>query len=139
MAGAEIVCANLEAWHIGSKLTARGILEAHMARCQDYARASHPWVSRTGYTEGSLYHSTFVQGTTLWGDVGYSTFRAGYWLENPHYNVYPYGNKSATPFGTRFQILEKARDHNILSLYARLKALFGPGGVGLFGGYGYME
>jgi hypothetical protein len=133
MPGSEMVNARITGWTQITKALARGAIKKHVEESHNFALARKPWQTRTGITQGSFYTRAFYMGKAIYGDIGYMSFRAGYWLENPHDNVYPYGNKNAEPFGTRFQILDDAIKNNISVLLAELKTIYtSPTGFGSF-------
>lgn len=128
MPGSGHVIANMATWMAATLKACEAELTRHVAASENYAKAGGPWQDRTGAARGGIRHQpAFWQGTDIVAAVNHST-ETGYYLENPNDNVYPYGNKSAEPFGSRYRILEEARDNNIEYTFARLRMLVGGRG-----------
>lgn len=144
MPGSEIVCANMIAWEKLCFAMSKAFFNIHVEKAHTWAKNNHPYQTQTGGSEHDLYHHVSGSGLKIEGEVGYMSFPTagalgtagskGWWLENPNNNVYPYGNKNATPFGGRFKVLEQAIQNDIGVLFGQIAALYGGGIKGVFRG-----
>jgi len=118
MAGSAKVIANMAGWEAVTLKALEAELSRHIKGSESYAKASGRWTDRTGDArEGLKGSEPYQMGQYLMVSV-YHSEEYGEWLER------------RLDFYGKYKILEMARSHNLLLLWARVKAILAGQGLG---------
>ena len=117
MAGSAKVIANLAGWEAMILKACEAEMGIHIKRSEEYAKASNRWDDKTSHArEGLTGSEPYNEGTNIM--VSISHFKSyGEWLERRE------------AFGGRHKILEAARNHGLVYLWSRLRALLSGRGI----------
>ena len=117
MSGSPVVNANTAIWGNMVLKACEAELARHIKGSANYAKASGRWSDRTSDARQGLTGSEpYNEGTNIMVSI-YHSEEYGEWLER------------RKAFGGKYKILEAARNHNLVYLWSRLRAILAGHGT----------